>query len=500
MKKIKFLSAIALSLMMASCDDFDLPNPPAQSNPEPEAVFENSGLVLAQGDASVNLADLNREDKDVTVATITELVNFPDNYTLDIVMEVSGDQNFTNVSKVETTIIDKAVTVAPDEFNAAIQESMTKKPGKYDVYTRFVAYAVLGTTRARLGGLDASYCPSKFEVVTMDPEKVIEDAYYLIPCDESGNPIFATGIKMNNTQGDVSPYDNPEFAVKIDVTEDQCNGVGYLWKLASETAYLAKDESQLMGCQVSPNSDLNGKLGTAYSAGSVKLLGQVLVKVNVYVDSYSLNYAFENLWPFTSGNTSKPGDVMLLYTNDYMSYTGVAMLNTVWYCAAQPDYKGAVVFKQDKELGFEDSEDGLARTGALTTAADGGRLELPMKGKHLYYMDVNLVQLTYSVTCLETLSVIGDGNNWQLDTAAPLTPSDDFKIWTAENVKIGNEFKINANKAWEISFSGTAVPDELGKQVYEVHKQDGGDNLPATPGTYKVTVNFSTVPYTVTLE
>ena len=57
MKKIKIFSTIALSLALASCDNFELPNPPAQSNPDPgvEGVFENSGLRLSQSSADVCL-------------------------------------------------------------------------------------------------------------------------------------------------------------------------------------------------------------------------------------------------------------------------------------------------------------------------------------------------------------------------------------------------------------------------------------------------------------
>lgn len=498
MKNIKFISAIALTMMMASCDDFDLPNPPVQSNPEPEAVFENSGLVLTQGDANVNLVTFNNADQAVTVANITDLVNFPADYTLDIVMEVSGDQNFSKVAKVPTTIVDNAVMVQPDEFNAGIQEAMTKKPGTYDVYSRFVAYAVLGDTRARLGGLTASYCPSKFLVTTLDPAKVIEDNYYLVPCDAQGNPVFAAALKMNNTAGNVSPYDNPEFALKIDVTEDEVNGLGYLWKVAPESAYLTQDASQCMGCSVSPTSDLAGKLGVDYAAGSIKLLGSVLVSVNVEVDSYSVNYAFEALYPF-SGRTAA-NKLMLLYTDNYITYTGVTAINQAWILAAQADKTNGVFFKQDANVAPEVTEDGLNQTGLLTTSSDGDGLTAPVAANCLYWVNVNLVQLTYELYALKTLSVIGSGNDWKLDTATQLTPSSDFKVWTADNVPVGDEFKINANGAWTIGFSGKSVPDATGKQVYTVDKQDGGENLHATPGTYKVTVDFSTKPYTVTLE
>ena len=112
------------------------------------------------------------------------------------------------------------------------------------------------------------------------------------------------------------------------------------------------------------------------------------------------------------------------------------------------------------------------------------------------------MQLTYTLDALETLSVIGSGNGWDLATATPLTHSSDFKTWTAKDVVIGDEFKINANGAWTVGFSGEKVydNDSTKETVYNVNKQDGGANLQATPGTYDVTVNFSTMPYTVTLK
>ncbi len=502
MKKIKFISAIALTMVMASCDDFDLPNPPGQTNPEPEAVFENSGIVLTQGDATVNLVEANKANTDVTVANITELVNFPADYTLSVDMDIAGDASFSNATTISTTIVDNAVMVNPDIFNGAIQKSITKKPGVYEVYSRFKAYAERGTTRVRLGGLDAFFAAdSKFNVTTLDPVKVMEEAYYLVPCDANGNPVMSKAVKMNNTLGNVSVYDNPEFALKVTVDAAAAESeTGYLWKVAPQSAVTAGSTDGVMGCNPSVESTLAGKLGAGYDAGSIKAQGDFLITINVELDSYSINYAFEVLYPFTSGNTSKPDDVMLLYTDNYINYTGVAMLNTIWYCAGQPDYRGAVVFKQDQNVGFEDSEDGLTRTGGLTASADGARLDTPVKGKHLYWLDVNLVQLTYSITCLNTLSVIGSGNGWDLATATELTPSADFKVWTAKNVAIGDEFKINANGAWAIGFSGTSVPDATGKQVFVINKQDGGDNLKATPGTYDVTVDFSTKPYTVVLE
>lgn len=486
-------------MVMASCDNFDLPNPPGQTNPEPDGIFENSGLVLEQGEATVNLVEANAANQNVNVANVTELINFPADYTLAVDMLVSGDASFSKFATVSTTLVDNAVMVNPDIFNGAIQEVLTKKPGTYDIHTRFAAYAERGTTRMRLGGLDAFYgSPAVFQVKTLDPAKVLEEAYYLVPCDASGKPAMAKAVRMNNTLGDISSYDNPVFAIKTEVTSADIDNGGYRWMIAPQSAVTAGNTDGVLGCNPSPASDLAGKLGAGYAPGVITLLGDVLVTVNVLDDSYTVNYAFETLYPF-SGRTSAD-KVMRLYTDNYINYTGVTAINQRWTLGAQPDKNGPVIFRQDPNSEQETNEETGAVTGKLTNLADGTDIRAPFAGNCLYWVEVNLVELDYSISAIETLSVIGSGNEWDLATATELKPSSDKKIWTAENVVIGDEFKINANGAWTIGFSGTSVPDATGKQVYNVNKQDGGANLQAVPGTYKVTLDFSTKPYTVVLE
>lgn len=265
----------------------------------------------------------------------------------------------------------------------------------------------------------------------------------------------------------------------------------------SQSAVTAGDLNQAYGC-IAAEGGLSGKLSQGAGAGVISLHGPVLVTVNVEVDSYSINYALDNLWPLSGATEAKPSNAMLLYTTDFISYSGVTHINRQWIICGQPDKNGPVLFRQDPNNTPEVSEDGLTQTGLLSDASDAKKLLSPFNG--LNWVEVNLVQKTYSATALRTLSVIGSGNGWDLATATELKPSRDFKTWTAENVTVGDEFKINANGAWTIGFSGTTIPDATGKQVYQVNKQDGGANLQAKPGTYKVTVDFSNFPYTVTLE
>ncbi len=479
-------------MAMVACDDFDLPNPPGQSYPEPEGYFENSGIVLAEVTEPLNLVEANEANKFVTVATIEQLVDFPENYTLSIDMQVAADNNFSNVATVATVIDDKNVTVNPDLLNGAIQSVKTKAPGTYEMPVRFVAYAELGTTRMRLGGIDATYCTETLKVTTLNADKVIEDAYYIVPCDANGKPQMNKAMKMNNTSGEgISGYDNPEFGLKFEVPAD----ANYTFMIAPLSAVATGDAAAdtLFGC-LPAEDKMSGKLGVGYAPGPVTIFGDVFVTINMELDSYTVSYAFEMLYPF-SGNV-KVENMMKLHTDNYINYTGVAAINQLLTLAAQPDKNGDVIFKQSDAEEPVIDENGFLQTGLMTTG-EGSTIRAPYKGNSLYWCDINLVQLTYSLYAIRSLSVIGDGNGWDVATATELTPSKDFRTSTATDVQIGSEFKINANGAWDVDFGGQVVNDATGNKVYNVYYK--GSNLPCEAGKYDVTLDFSNVPYTVTL-
>ncbi|MDE5887491.1 MAG: hypothetical protein K2H46_07895 [Muribaculaceae bacterium] len=494
MKKIKLFSALALTLALAACDDFDLPNPPGQTNTDPEAYFENSNLVMAPNSQAISLTAANEANQYVTVANITTFENFPEGYTLEVDMEVGNDGTFSKTTTLSTVIDGDAVTVNPDLLNGAIQSVITKKPGTYDVNSRLAAYAVRGNTRLRLGGVNNYYLTEALNVTTFDATKVIEDAYYLVPCALDGTPNMGAAIQMNNTAGsDVSAYDNPEFAIKIESPAPD----GYFFKIAPQSAISAGSAASLYGAN--PAADgMSGKLSTDYGVGHISITGDVLITVNMEEDSYSVNYAFEVLYPF-SGSTAAD-KLMLLYTTNYINYSGVAAINNQWFLGAKPDKKAEPLFRQSEEEEAVVSEDGLVMTGLLTNDPSAAQIKTPVRGNHLYWVDVNLVQLTYSLSAIETLSVIGSANGWsnEPENVVDLTPSKDLKIWTGTDIHVGPEFKLNANHAWEIDFGGTKVADTEGEHVYNITMKGG--NLEVEEGNYDITVDFSVQPYVLTLK
>lgn len=493
MKSIKFISALALVLGLAACDNFELPNPPGQTYPAPDGYLTDSDIEIVPVAAPISLPQANQDNKDVVLGSVSKLENFPQEYTLAVYAEFSGTEDFAKSTVLPTTIVDKQLTINPDVLNGAVQKVITKKPGTYDLYTRFVAYATLGNTNLRIGGPTATYGDTKLVVTTFDPVKVVEDSYYVVPCTAAGTPEFDKAIKMNNTAGEgLSGYDAPEFAVRIEIPE----GVDYHFVIAPLSAVEAKDNDGILGCNPD-ETGMAGKLGSEYKVGLMPIAGSVLITINAERDSYSISYAFDVLYPI-SGTTS-PSKAMLLYTDNYINYYGVTAINQQWTLYTQPDKKG-VIFKLNPEVEPVINETGLEISGEITSSSEGTLLQAPIKGNCLYYVDANLFQLTYSMKALQTMSVIGAGNDWNLEKAAAeasLEHSKDFKVWTAKDVKLKDEFKVNCNGAWDYDFGGVQVEDPDGKLVYNLNFK--GSNMPVEEGTYDVEINFSAKPYVLTL-
>ena len=103
-------------------------------------------------------------------------------------------------------------------------------------------------------------------------------------------------------------------------------------------------------------------------------------------------------------------------------------------------------------------------------------------------MEVNLNELTYKLTKIESLGVIGGFNGWA--SQSNLTPSADYKTWTGKVTfnDAKNEWKFRMNDNWGINLGGAL--DNL----------VGGDNIVTNgAGTYTITLNLGKIPYSATV-
>ncbi len=496
MKTIKFISAIALVLGLAACD-YDLPNPPGQSFPEPEGYLTDVDVEIKPIAGQLDLVKANEEMAQLPVATVDKLVNFPEQYNFVVYMEVASDDTFTKTALVPTTIQGKTIYVNPDNLNAGVQTALTKEPGTYHVNARYVAYAELGNTKLRLGGIDGAYSPCVYRITTLNPATEIEDAYYLVVCNPAtGEPDYTQTYQFVNTEGNVSPYDNPQFRVKVDIP----TGTSFSWFVAPASTVDAQS-GVVFGANPAEDQ-LSGKLGDSYDPGVSPLTGDVIITINMDLMSYEINPAVNVLYP--SYGVVNPGKAMNLYTNDYVHYTGVTALNQQWTLYLQPDKKSGQMFKLDENgtvttNGYETLGD--MELYSSTTDLKTSYLVAPVKRVCLYYTEVNMLKKTYNLKALETLSIISSSNGWNVSLGAEkatlTNTKSDLKGWTATDVEIKGNIKVNANIEDNYFFGGTAVPDNTGKLVYNLEWM--GEPMTPKAGKYDVQIDFSNVPYVMTL-
>lgn len=92
------------------------------------------------------------------------------------------------------------------------------------------------------------------------------------------------------------------------------------------------------------------------------------------------------------------------------------------------------------------------------------------------------------MTPITTWGMIGDFNSWGSSVA--MTPSADFLTWTGEiTVADGQGWKFRANDSWDVCDLGGSLSNLVFK----------GGNIVTGAGTYEVTLNLATLPYTATL-
>lgn len=356
-----------------------------------------------------------------------------------------------------------------------------------DVYARFAGYAVRGTSVMRLGGEDTYYADYKYSVVPMQPY-TIEEAYYLVGsfCDWDLN----RAIKFNRSS-DLNVYDDPTFSLKIEVDEAQATA-GFDWKVVPQSTVTSGNyENGAYGATYNEGSTQNGYLtesptGDDTNAGVIATAGPYLVTINLEDRTFAVTYAMEFL--YCPGTASSFGfkKAQMLSTSDYITYSGAAHLNKQWFMTAQPSTNG-LTFYQDEEIVEIDKTGTIYSGGLMVPGEEDKPVQMKVNDNGLYWVEANVVKMTYKASLMTTLSLIGDFNDWKADV--DLTPSKDFLTWTATDVELTDgKLKIRANHDWTLDFGGA-----LNNLTFK------GADIPVTAGKYDITVSFAEIPYVMTL-
>lgn len=476
MNKISAFFIGALSVGMVACDDFEMPNPPAQSNPQ-EPAIEVSTLRMTPylgADDIVNLIAVDEEGGQVALARVDSIANFPAGYEFGFTVQVSATSEFTKVANVPATVVDSVVYVNPDDLTAGFREAWTTmSPQTRPLNIRFAAYAVKGESRVRLGGTDVYYCPETATVMPLLPGFTVEEVYYLIGTPTAGTIDDQKAIMMANNGGD--PYDNPEFACEVYITDDEA-AAGYQWAIVSRSTLM--EGSGVVLAPAESTSEAEGGLVDSESTGnwvSINEPGSYLVKFNAIADEkgeYAYTYELlARLYTPGNGNGWSQTASQVLTTSDNVNFSGFVYSGGEFKFTSAPDW--------------DHTNYGYAEEGKLST--DGGAGNITTVAG-LYWADVNVVDLTYSLGGpLTELGLRGDATEGGWEVTTPLTPSDDYLVWTG-TVKFNGsgKFKLLFNDNWDICNLGGNLSDLTFK---------GADMPTPGEGTYDVVVDLSVRPY-----
>lgn len=484
MKKYSIYGLASLfALSFAACDNYEEPNPRPQTNPQ-EPVLAVSDVVVTQdvsADAAYDLKALNDEGKNIVLSTIN-CSDLPEGYEFVADAEISAN-GFARSASVPVSVVAAndsvfSLEVNPDDLQGVYYANISKGPKSKEIQLRYNLKTKIGNQVAYVGNPDNFYGPYTFTVTPFPSSLVIEENYYLLGTINGWS--VAEAIKLNHS--DMNQYDDPVFSIKVDITKDQA-AEGWWWKIVPESTYVTGDWVSAANAAygVAENGDeaLSGLLvgRTAdedCGAGCLKTEGQLLLTINMEEGTYEFSSAVDYLYTPGDSNEWTHMDSQLLSTTDYAKYAGYAVLTGQYKFSNAPDWS---------HINYGNS----GVEGKLMIGGDNNNLTVVEPG--LYYCKVDVPALTYSVTLISTIGVMGDATPSGWDASTPLT-SDDYLIWKGTMEFKSGEFKFRCNDDWDVNLGGDMQ-----------NLTPGGANI-ASPGegTYEVTLNLSQLPYSCTLE
>ncbi len=480
MKKSIICLAGAIGLMFTACEDTsDLGS--MQVNEKP-ALVESNG-VASQFLLGGNIDLANYENLNLPVLH-TEMKNdFPASATNGGVFEVSATPDFDALNTVEIPMnygevvvednLRKAnVEIEGNAWEDAFVTFFGKAPYAKTMYVRYKLYIQDGNQTMILPYQGSDWWPTyTISVTPVDLKYDVRPSY----------SIFGTFLPDQGEvmlHGDKHEYDDPNFTAIVSVTEQQA-AAGYTLQIAP-----TDDPTKLFGVKAGNEEAVSGRL----EEGGVPLRlaeGPWKIEVNMITKVYTITTAIDILYvPSFGNNNSFTRNCGTLTTDNFINYSGAAYISKGFGLAGQPRMRGVLYVAGSGE-------------GQIVSTTEGRLTEdnmIKMSNEGLYWLDVNLLDMSYSAYYIKTLSIIGSMNGW---TDIDLTPSkaqnSKYTTWTGEVTftEADQEYKFRANGDWDGWNLGGSADDLVFK----------GANIPAPGvGTYKVTVNLLTHPYSVKFE
>lgn len=466
--KLYMASLAALALAVTGCDD-TTDGGVMQVNPQqPEFTPENITVTTTSPVTAGGAVNLAGSDL-VNAVSYTVSSELPEGAAVSFEMQVSGSEDFAGAITIPMQRVGDSDTYGVDRqlWDNAFRSLLGKAPFERTNYVRFAGYINVGSQRSRIGTPDTWYCPTELKVTPVDLGIKVEEAYYLIGSINGWD--LATAVKFSHSDKNV--YDDPVFTLNIDVAAADAQA-GWWWKIVPESAFAAGSWDGLFGPEENGDNSLSGNLFEDGQAGELKSAGQQLFTIDMLNCTYSITNAVPMLWTPGNSNGWSPENSGTLTTTDFTNYNGFLHLNGEWLMTPAANW--------DNKYTLGEAPGTLLYNGQ-------NNLPVPAEGDGLYWVAANLGNLTYSTTIINKVGLIGGFNDWASDLE--MTPSADLLTWTADiDIASDTELKVRFNGDWGINLGAPA--DDL---VF-----NAPSNIPVAAGSYTVTLNLTTHPYTLT--
>jgi len=457
-KKIYLFATLLAFILMNACDDvYDHVAAPPQAY-EQEAEQSVSGFTFAPGaDVSAPLVldeESLADETPLEVVKTTATPQLAEGAAVTFILEASDTEAFTQVVELPSTSDQNSAFVTAATLNEATKSLYGKAPEARELYLRMAAFIREGSSAVRIPG-EVVLGP-----ITVTPvAPVIETEYYLVGAINGWDIANLEAYQFSHSGKDV--YEDPIFTILVNNLQGE-------FKIVPKSSKEAASWDGVLGTYDA--TALEGELKADGGNLKVDEPGWVKITLNMMEYTYTIEIIGEmNLTLYVPGAHQgwNPAEAPTLYSRNfdfrYSGYVYFGEPNTEFKFTAQPAWEGT---------NYGDGGDGML-------SDDGGAGNLVVSEPGMYKIDVDLTANSYTMTKTEW-GLIGDATEGGWDNSTPMTYDPATGLWSVTTTLVDGAFKFRANNSWDINLGG-----DLNNLSY------GGDNIPATGGTYTITLDLS---------
>lgn len=444
----------ALCAAFAACDEPAPTVPPVQTCPQEPVINVNAVSGDAVGKfAAGEIIDLQSYADAGSVEMFTYAVtdSLSEGVTMSFACEVSADENFGNRFAVPVECKDGKGYASVEGIDNAVVAIYGIARDPRALYYRVIPYITVGGTNYRLG---TDYMVSgKFDAVCLAKwANYVSPAYYFLGDATTWDLGEAVKYAMTR-QGDIFVYN---FEVKA--------GQNVYWKIAPEFAITYNSWTTVLGFSQDGAEVKKGVMEYGGNgAGVVHEEGFYKVTFNPATREVEM--------------TLLPG---FLYTPGDANGWTFDNCQLVYYNEGKKANIGAIVasgsFKITKSNNW-DTDWGANKDVPGTLALKGANIEVAEAG--LQWLVADIENLTYSLSHVTSVGLVGAFNGWSETAPFELTPNEDGSVWTGKTALSG-DWKVVLNHSWDSNYGG-----KINDLVTD------GDNISGYDGEYTVTIDFS---------